>query len=162
MSDWTKRTEELVNTWNETQKKLWDNWLGAVEAVSTGNATETFGAERRKMVETWEASVHKGLEAQAEWARLWAEGLGKSKDTPKPMLEWAKQLQEMMKSWTTSQQQLSQAWFDMMRTLDSGEVQALWENRGKELAEAWQEAVDKALEAQRDMSRLWAKSAERS
>jgi hypothetical protein len=161
MSDWTKQTEELVTTWNETQKKMWDNWLQAMESAGSGTNLRAFEKERQKIVDTWETSVMKGLEAQAEWAKLWSDGLAANKSTPKPMLDWAKQLGDMMRSWTASQEQLSQVWFDMMKKLDTTEMQGAWESHGKEMVKAWQDAVDKALEAQREMGKFWAESAKR-
>ena len=54
MSDWTKQTEQLVNTWSDTQRSMWDNWLGAMEQMSAGNNLKAFETERKKVVDTWE------------------------------------------------------------------------------------------------------------
>lgn len=155
MSDWNKQTAELVNTWTETQKKMWDGWLQTMETMSRGDNLKTLEAERQKIVETWEASVSKGLSAQAEWARLWAESLAANKAAPKPMIEWAKQMQAMMTSWTASQEQLSQVSFEMMKRAGAAELNETWETQGKALVKAWQDAVDKAIEAQRQMSKVF-------
>lgn len=158
MSDWSKQTTELVNTWSETQKKLWDSWFSAVESMTGQEAVKGFEGERQKAVEAWEASISKGLAAQREWAKLWLEGLSSGKGTPEPMVAWAKQLQEMMQSWTSSQEQLAKVWFEMVKKLGGAELGGAFEAQGKELVRAWQEAVDKALEAQREMGKAAAKA----
>lgn len=158
MSDWSKQTTELVNTWSETQKKLWDSWRSTVEAMTGQEAVKGFESERQKAVEAWEASIRKGLAAQSEWAKLWLEGLSSDKGTPKPVVEWAKQLQEMMQSWASSQEQFAKVWFEMMKKMGGGELGEAWEAQGKALVRAWQEAVDKALEAQREMGKVAAKA----
>ncbi len=162
MSDWNKQTTELVNTWTETQKKMWDTWLGAMETMTPGSNPKGLGAERQKIMDAWEASLSKGLAAQTEWAGLWADSLAASKSTPKPMVEWAKQLQEMMKSWSASQEQLSHVWFEMMKKMDTAEMSETWEKSGKELVRVWQDAVDKAIEAQREMSKAVTQTQKRS
>ena len=148
MSDWTKQTEELVATWSDTQKQMWDNWLGAMESMSGNSNLEMFETERKKVVDTWEASVKQGLEAQAEWAKMWADSLKANKGTPKPMVDWAKQMQSMMKSWTDSQEELSKVWFEMVRKMDMTEASNMGD-QSKQVVRAWQDAVDKSLEAQK-------------
>ena len=159
MSDWTKQTEQLVNTWSDTQKTMWDNWLGAMQSMSGGANLDAFEAERKKVVDTWEASVKKGLEAQAEWAKMWSDSLSANKSTPKPMLEWAKQMQTMMKSWTDSQEELSHVWFEMMKKMDASQMTGTWDAQGKQMVKAWQDAVDKSLEAQQEMTKVWSQAA---
>lgn len=156
MSDWTKQTEQFVNTWTSAQKDMWDNWLSAAQTMSKGVNLSALEAERQKVIDSWEASVKKGLEAQAEWAKMWADTLADNKNTPKPMLEWAKQMHEMMKSWSASQEQLSHVWFEMVKKMDSTGLSGNWENQGAELMKAWQDAAQKALEAQQNMSKYWA------
>ena len=159
MSDWTKQTEELVTTWSNTQKQMWDNWLGAMESMSGDANLQTFETERKKVVDTWEASVKKGLEAQAEWAKLWADNLKATKGTPKPMVDWAKQMQGMMKSWTDSQEELSKVWFEMVRKMDMTEMSDNMGDQSKQVVGAWQDAVDKSLEAQKNMTEFWSQAA---
>ena len=159
MSDWTKQTEQFISSWADTQKKMWDSWAQAMQASAAETVNKTFEAERQKAVEAWESSMKKGLEAQGEWAKLWVNSLSENKATPKPMLEWAKQMQEMMTRWTASQEELSHVWFNMIKTMDAGQSVAVWEKQGKKLLVSWQEAADKALEAQREMSKFWTKKA---
>ena len=159
MSDWTKQTEQLVNTWSDTQRSMWDNWLGAMEQMSAGNNLKAFEDERKKVVDTWESSVHKGLEAQSQWAKMWADSLASNKSTPKPMLEWAKQMQDMMKSWTDQQENLSKVWFEMMKKMDASDMTEMWESQGTQMMKTWQEAVDKSLEAQKSMTDMWSQTA---
>lgn len=160
MSDWTKQAEQLVNTWSETQKKLWDNWLEAAQTMSGGANLKALESERKKAVDAWEASVKKGLEAQTEWAKMWVDGLAANKSTPKPTLEWAKQMQGMMKSWTNSQTELAHVWFEMVKKVDTSDMGDMWETQGKGMVKAWQEAVDKSVEAQHSMSQFWTQAAQ--
>ena len=155
MSDWTKQTEHLMNTWSDTQKKMWEGWLGAMNSSANLKMME---AERKKALETWETSVQQGLAAQAEWAKLWTEGLSANKSVPQPTLEWAKQMSAMMKSWTDTQQELSHLWFEMAKQMDPSQMGGSWDQQSKGVVKAWQDAVDKSLEAQKTMSQFWSQA----
>ena len=153
MSDWSKQTSDLVATWTETQKKMWDTWLGAMTNTSAGTSAKKASGERAKLLEAWHASLAKGLAAQSEWTKLWTEALGANPATPKPVLEGARQLQAMMATWTRAQTQLTGAWFELLKTADNPEMTAAWERQGQALLKSWQEATEQALIAQREMER---------
>ncbi len=157
--NWTKQTENLVQTWADTQKKIWDNWVGAMDSMG-GMNLKTMEGERQKAIDTWHKSMQKGYEAQAEWANIWVKNLESNKSTPKPMLDWAKQMQSMMLGWTQSQEQLSGMWFDMIKKIDTGNMTENWEAQSKQLMQSWQEAVDKSMEAQQSMTKAWTEASQ--
>ena len=69
--EWTKQTEDMFKTWTEAQKKMWDEWLRAMQGFSRPQASEAWG----KSVEAWEESVKKTLDAQNEWPSIIATSL---------------------------------------------------------------------------------------
>ena len=152
MADTMKQTQELVRTWADAQKKMWNGWFKAVQSLSPEGAGKSLEEERKKILDTWETSVDKALVAQKEWMTTWAEQLGETRGAE----EWAKQSQEVMKTWTDSQESFVKSWFEATRKIDSGQADDLWETQGKQVLEAWQEAAEKALKAQEDMANLWA------
>ena len=151
---WVEQSEKMVATWTESQKKLWDNWLGAMGTLSTNDTFEKMEAERQKALENWQNSIKKGLEAQTEWANIWSQNLS-SQHTPQPTLDWAAQMTGMMKSWTESQEKLMSVWFEMAKNMDGVTASENFEKQAKEALTMWQEAANNALKAQEEMAKLW-------
>ena len=61
MINWTKQTDDMLQAWTDTQKKLWSNWSEATEQqAGQAQLAETW----RKAVDTWEEAVKNGLETQ--------------------------------------------------------------------------------------------------
>jgi len=149
--EWTKQTEDMFKTWTEAQTKMWDEWLRAMQGFSRPQASEAWG----KSVEAWEESVKKTLDAQNEWTRLWAASFTTVSGTPKEMVEWARQGQEMVRRWVETQKQLWEGWFQIAKRLDPSKVGGSWEQEGQKFLQAWQDAVKKGMESQAEWTRAW-------
>jgi len=159
---WNKQMEEMVGSWTDMQRRMWDNWLVSVKRFGengAGAGMEPGGdveQEYHKNLKAWEQSVNQALEAQNAWARKWSEQGGQEQQMPAAASEWNAKIQEMMKGWTDSQQQLWTAWFESIRTMDPSKATSQWENESKQVMEAWQQAAERAQETLAD----WAKSAQ--
>jgi hypothetical protein len=152
MMDWAKQSEEMMKAWTETQKKMWDNWMAAMQQP-TG---QTQAAEMwQKTVETWEKSVNSTLDAQAEWTKIWADSLDVKPDIPKELTEWAKQAQDMAKSWGETQRQMWQGWFDLVKTAEPPKMAQTWGEEGQKAFTAWQESAQKMMDAQTQWASKW-------
>ena len=150
--DWSKQAEETVKTWTETQQKMWNSWLETVGQVSVpSQATEVW----QKTLETWEGAVKNTLDAQAEWAQMWAESFKTTSGIPKEIVEWAQQAQEMNKHWSDAQQQLWQSWFEVVRKIDPAKMGETWDKEGQKVFKAWQESAQKLTEEQLKWARKW-------
>jgi hypothetical protein len=152
--DWTKQTGEMLKTWSETQKKLWDNWLETVQqGASKSQGTEIWQAT----INTWEETVKSMLEAQNEWVQTWARSFDTAKlDLPKELKEWADQAQDMMKQWSEAQQQLWQSWFEMIKQVNPARMSGDWGTESQKMYQTWQESALKMMEAQKEWVKMWA------
>ena len=149
--DWTKQSEEMFKNWRETQQKMWDSWLGAVQqGPSKAQAAETW----QKAMETWEETVKNALAAQTEWTKQWAESVD-GQDLPPEVANWLKQSQEMSEKFGTAQQQLWQGWFDLVKQADLTKLTGNWEEEGQNAFQQWQESAQKVMEAQQQWINMW-------
>jgi aspartate aminotransferase-like enzyme len=155
MIDWTKQAEEMAKSWAETQKKMWDNWLGVMQQEK-GQATEVW----EKTVGAWEETVKNTLNVQAEWTRMWADSLKSIEGAPKEVSEWAAQAQEMAKQWGEAQKQLWDNWFAMVKKVEPAKMSGDWSEEGQKMFKTWQESTQKMMEAQTEWVRRWAAQAE--
>ena len=146
--DWAKQSEEMMKTWTETQKKMWDNWLDTMQkAAGQNQAAEMW----QKTVDTWEQTVNSTLDAQAEWTKMWADSLDSldvKADMPKEVADWAKQAQDMAKNWGETQRQMWQGWFDLVKKADAPKMAEAWGQEGQKAFAAWQESAQKMMDAQ--------------
>lgn len=148
--DWTKQTEEMVKAWTDTQKKMWDNWMGMLQqGPSAMPAAEVW----TKTLETWEGAVKNTLETQQNWTEMWLENMTKSMGSSKEMTEWATQAQEMTKRWAEAQQQLWDSWFEMVRKMDPAKMMPGMED-SEEMFKMWQDSVQKLMNAQMEWTQM--------
>jgi len=156
MMNWTKQVEEMAKTWTETQKMMWNNWLGSIQGLGQSQSTEVW----TKTIETWERSVNSTLEAQNEWNRMWTESFTNLNGLPKESLEWANQTQEMTKRWSDVQKQLWGSWFDIVKKIDPTKMAGNWNNKeSQNVLQIWQESAQKIMQTQAEWARLWTSSA---
>ncbi|MGH2703754.1 MAG: hypothetical protein ACRDJ4_01260 [Actinomycetota bacterium] len=144
--DTTKQAGGLFKTWTDTQVKVWDSWVQALRGSAGFNATEGWEHVQKTTLETWEDAVRKALDAQSEWARVWTEGFVGGERTPEEVAEGARVVQEMVRSWIEAQQQLWEKWFDLAKKV----TPATFTRGFEKVTEAWQQALRKATEAQRE------------
>ncbi|HYT53643.1 MAG TPA: hypothetical protein VEQ38_02935 [Verrucomicrobiae bacterium] len=150
--DWTKQTEDMLNTWMGTQKRMWDNWLDTVQkSAPQFHASELW----EKTLETWEETVKKSLEGQSEWIKMWAENMPPVKGLPKEVAEWAQHSQELNQNWVDLQEQLWAVWFGLIKKSEPGKIIGSWDQESQRMAQMWQESVGKFMEAQMEFARTW-------
>lgn len=151
--DWKSQTEEMVCTWTDMQKKMWNSWLEAVKGFGSTQATDLWKQDYKTNLEAWEGSVSQALDSQMEWIRQWADKVNTETGTPEVVTTWANQVQEMMKGWTEAQSQLWSAWFESVKNLDPSQISNSWESEGQQVLVAWQEAAQRAQEALQEWSK---------
>jgi hypothetical protein len=151
--NWKLQTDEMVSTWTDMQKKMWNSWLDAVKGFGSSQATDSWKADYKKNLEAWEGSVTQALDSQMDWIRKWSDKVNGDKNIPESVNTWASQVQEMMKGWTEAQSQLWSAWFDSVKNLDPSQIATNWDTEGKQVLVAWQEAAQRAQEALQEWSK---------
>jgi hypothetical protein len=151
--EWTKQSEDMLKTWNETQKKMWDEWTKAIQGFGKSPSAQVW----EKTLETWNQTIQKVLDSQVEGARLWAEKFTTAKGMPQENVELAKQGQEMIIRWTETQKHLWENWFDLLKKLDVSNA-VNWSTDGPKFLQQWQETIKKAFDAQAEWLRTTAQT----
>jgi len=146
--EWTKQSEEMLKTWTETQKKLWDDCLKAMQGFGKSPSTEVWV----QTVDTCNQTIQSVLDAQVEAARVWAENVTTAKGSPQEIAEWAKQGQEMITRLTEMQRQLWGNWFEFVKKLDTSNIMN-WTRDGQNFVQSWQETIQKTLDSQAEWLR---------
>jgi hypothetical protein len=145
--EWTKQSEEMLKTWTEGQKKMWDDCMKVMQGFGQSPSTQAW----EKTVDTWNQTIQKLLDAQVEGARLWAEKITKAKGAEQGA-EWAKQGQDLIARVTETQKQLWANWFELVKKLDPSNV-TNWTRDGQKFMQTWQETIQKAFNAQTEWLR---------
>lgn len=156
--DWAKQSEEMFKSWTDTQKKIWDNWL---EAVQKSTAPMQGAQVWQQTVKTWEDTVNNVLDAQNNWVDTWVNSFDPD-GTPEEMAHWFKQTQGMMKKWNETQQGLWKNWFDLAKQVDVSKMTTSWEEQGEKAFKNWQDSMQKVMNAQMDWMKMWAPPQEKA
>jgi hypothetical protein len=165
--DWNKQANEMIKTWTGTQQKVWDTWLTSMQLASTPQSPESW----QKVVESWRGTVKQALESQLELTKMWAEGVAVASvsmptvpglpalptvpGVPSSPVEWTRQMLEMTRAWTDTQVRFSENWFDLLKKADPTSFSQGWDmSQAQKIMATWQEATQKAIEAQNEFSRM--------
>ncbi|MBX0327111.1 hypothetical protein K2Z83_05370 [Oscillochloris sp. ZM17-4] len=168
--DWTKQANDMVKTWTGTQQKVWDTWLNSMQLVATPQSPESW----QKMVETWRGTVKQALESQMQLTQMWAESVAAASvsmpsvpgmpampnmpsipGVPGTAVEWTRQMLEMTRTWTDTQVRFSENWFDLLKKADPTAMGQGWDmSQAQKIMATWQDAAQKAIEAQNEFGRM--------
>jgi len=154
MADWMKQAEELMKTWTKAQQEVWDTWKASIPTVGSIQAAESWD----KAIGFWKEASDRSHKAQMEWAQLWADSIKAQKGAPKELGIMTDQLLATMKTWNEAQAQL---WAGLLDTMQGASPEKLKQrlDEGSQVAfKAWQDAVNKAMDAQQDLISLWGKN----
>jgi hypothetical protein len=143
--EWTKQSEDMLKSWTDAQKKMWDDSLKAMQGFGKSPSTAVW----EKTVETWNQTIQKVLDSQVESARSWTESLATAKGTSQEIAEVAKQGQDLITRLTETQKQLWANWFEFAKKLDASNMMN-WAQDGQRFLQSWQETIQKAQDAQTD------------
>jgi hypothetical protein len=168
--DWTKQANDMLKTFTSTQQKVWESWIASTQLAATPQSGEAW----QKTVETWRSTVKHALEQQLELTRLWAESVAATSvnmpstpsmpgmpsmpsmpGMPTNAVEWTRQMLEMTRTWTDMQVRFSENWFEMLKKAEPTAVMQNWDmNQAQKVVASWQEAAQKAVEAQNQFSQM--------
>jgi hypothetical protein len=151
MTDWTKQAEEMFKAWSETQKKIMENWAESLKGAGAPQGAEFW----EKTLATWEETLDKSSQAQAEWTEKWLENLKSMQGLPEQAVKSTERFQEMTQRWTTTQEQLWSKWFEMLRGLDPTSMTEKWSEAMQNPLQSWQDTTNKVIEAQMEWMRVW-------
>jgi hypothetical protein len=158
MTDRTKQEEEMFKMWSETQKTIIENWAERMKGLGGSQGAELW----EKTLATWEDTIVKTMNAQTEWTRQWIENLKSTPGMPEGAVASTARFQEMSQYWIIMQTQLWSNWFKMLRSFDPSLLSGKWAEAFQNPFQVWQQATQKAMEAQAEWLRAWTKSSEKS
>jgi polyhydroxyalkanoate synthesis regulator protein len=144
--DWLKRSQDMINSWMETQQKMWKSFTDAAEMPDM--------ASWDKLMKTWENSLKNFVESQALWARSWVRNASEQFDVPGADM-FVKAVEEMTNTWTEMQQQLWRNWFEMMKNFDPSKMTPGFQEEATKAMQGWQDQMKKLLETQREWLNQW-------
>jgi len=157
LMDWNKQAEDVLKAWTTSQQKLWDSWIKTVQSFGTAQVSDTW----EKSVDTWKDSVKRALDAQTAWSQFWADNITSGPGATKQTADWSKQLLEVNKRWADTQSQLWDSWFETIKKTDPATITQNWNlEEVQKLVQTWQEASQKALEAQMEWTKVWSAQAQ--
>jgi len=150
MMDWTKQTEEMIKTWSDAQQKMWESWRGAMQGSESSRVTEGW----EQAIAAWRTSVERALQAQVEWTQRWADTIASGANTPKEVADWSRQVLDVTQRWTEAQKSLWARYFETMERASPSAMSTTLSDEAQKVSQAWQEAIQKSVEAQQEWLRL--------
>lgn len=180
--DWTTQANDMLKTFTSTQQKVWESWVSSMQTATTPQSPEAW----QKTVDTWRGTVKYALEQQLELTRLWAESVAAaSVNAPAmpnmmpgmpsmPMMpgmpsmpgmstnpvDMTRQILEMTRTWTETQVRFSENWFDMLKKAEPSMIAQNWDmGQAQKVMSTWQDAAQRAVEAQTQLSQMMVKAA---
>src|SRR5437588_12964921 len=94
-------SENLINTWAQSQQKLLTNWLDTMQRFSGTASPELW----TNTVDAWQASVKQTPDEQEEWIRQWTGTLANRQEVSRKLQDLARQGQEPPLRWHGVEQQ---------------------------------------------------------
>lgn len=166
--DWQKQANDMIKTWTSTQQKVWETWVSSMQLAAAPQSPEAW----QKTVDTWRGTVKQALESQVELTRLWAESVAAASvtlpNTPAvpgmpgitvSTVEWTRQMLEMTRAWTETQVRFSETWFDLLKKAEPTMIAQTWDmGSAQKIIGTWQDAAQKAVEAQTEFSKMMMKA----
>ncbi len=151
MSEWTKQAEEMFKAWSEAQKALMDKWAESVKSFSDAPDMEMW----KNTLETWEETAKNTFSSQAEWTQSWVENFKSMEGLPEQAVESVGKFQEMGERWGATQQEMWDKWFEMLKGLEFPPATEKWSEALQNPLKTWQDATQKAMDAQADWMKIW-------
>jgi len=146
--NWQKQMEDMMQTWTETQKKMWDGWAEALKGNGIGVAPSN--EMWLKTLDTWQGMVNNGLDTQTQWATMWSDNVVKIEGVPAPTLEWAKQAQEVNTRWSGLQKEMWEKWFEFVKKIEPGKMPPVSQEEFQTMFQTWQQATQEIIKMQTD------------
>ena len=144
----------MLNTWTETQKKLWETFYQSVPDFGKIPNEKLW----EQAIATGKQAIKNTLAAQTDWLKTWVDYLENLEGVPPQAHESAKQFHEMSKRWMETQEQVWDNWFEMLKKFDASKIASSWTGIPQDPFQAWQESTQKVMETQTDWMRAWVKA----
>lgn len=151
MSDWSQQMEGMFQSWSDAQKRMMEGWGENFKKMGFPQDTEVWA----KSIQTWQETVEKSMQAQAEWTRSWIENLSSLEGVPEAAVKSAERYRDMSEQWLKTQGNLWSNWFEMLKSFDPSTLSGNWMDMFKDPLKAWQNASERVLETQSSWLKTW-------
>jgi hypothetical protein len=173
--DWMEQSVEMMKSWTDMQKKMWEGWLdassglGKPEENPLGEWIARWRETSDKSLEAWQDLVRKTVQTQGKWAGSDAAAgywPGKEQDVKKMAESWTEQTLAVMKAWTVAQKKLWDDWFTAASNIaksgkaPNDEWYERWQDAARTSMDAWDKLTRKTLETQSEWFKGWTKGSE--
>jgi hypothetical protein len=74
-----QKEREQVQQWGEAERELWQGWFNVVRHINFKPEPEAGAQVGRDIVQLWQDSAHKMIDAQASLLRRWTGGTSRTK-----------------------------------------------------------------------------------
>ena len=149
--NWNTQFEDMMKTWTDTQKKVWDSYFDSIQGLGKSQSTRM-----------WESTLSMGedmlkdmLKTQAQGLTAWVDGLAKMENVPAQTVESARQFQEMATRWNKTQAELIENWFSMMKKFIPSTPTTDWMEMPQAMFKTWQETTQSIMDAQTKWMNSW-------
>jgi hypothetical protein len=151
MTDWRRQSEEMMRTWTQMQREMWDGWTKAITKTTSTSPTQAW----EQAMGAWQDAIQRTMTAQIEWAQLWADSMRTGMTMSREMNAWSEQMFNTMKAWTESQSKLWEGWMEMARSAAPDGIMKTFDENAQRAFKTWQDSVQKAIDAQQEFMRSW-------
>lgn len=107
-------SEEIVKTWTEAQKRLWDSLCSAVP-FPPPTGVESWRETYLNNLVTWESAVKKTLAQEVDWVEHWVHQVAEERGAPEMMTPWVRQMEDVLQRWIQMQNQWWEDYFAVLR-----------------------------------------------
>jgi len=156
--DWNTQFEDMMKTWTDTQKKMWDGYFETIQGMNKPASTRMW----EKTVSMGEDMFKDLLKTQLQGITAWVDGLAKMEGIPAQVLESARQFQEMTARWNKTQTELIENWFGMMKKFTPTNPAEAWAEMPQTMFKPWQEAFQTVMDAQVKWMNTWMQQAKKN
>ena len=180
--DWTKQANDMLKTFTSTQQKVWESWISSTQLAATPQSSEAWQKTVDTWRSTVKHALEQQLELTRLWAESVAAAsvsmpsmptmpgmptmpsmptmpgmpsMPTMPGMPTNAVEWTRQMLEMTRTWTDMQVRFSENWFEMLKKAEPTMVMQNWDMaQAQKVVASWQEAAQKAVEAQNQFSQM--------
>jgi len=147
----TQSFEDMMKTWTESQKKMWDSFFETMQGLGKSQSAQVW----ERTISMGEQAFKNTFKTQSEWIQNWVKEMSAMEGVPAQAQETAKQFQKMYEQWSETQARLWVAWFDMLKKFDPSKGIGAWSETSPSPFQAWQDSTQKVMETQIEWMRSW-------
>lgn len=149
--NWNSQFDTMMKSWMDTQKQVWDSYTNSIQGVN-----------QSQYKHAWESTLSMGeemlrniLNTQQQGLTAWVDGLAKTDNVPGPIVESARQFQDMVSRWNKIQAEMVEKWFSMLKKFPPSVPGSDWTGMPETVLKNWRETAQGMMDAQSKWMNSW-------